>query len=183
MVSESLGLIYGYGGEIEILGSQTARITDISDFFKDILHTNRGNKGNNSISPCDEDTYYCYYELSPDSTVDEATRKSINLLDGILLLPANWNGEGALPFKELLIEACKEIVRLVPVQPEIFPTAAESIQMEYEKASGEYLEFEVTDNKINVFNIDIDGNERSYELRLTEKAGLKDLVRNFYARN
>ncbi len=50
-----------------------------------------------------------------------------------------------------------EILKMLPILPDIFPTFRDSIQFEYEKSDGEYLEFEVFEDKIGVFSLSSDG--------------------------
>ena len=38
-------------------------------------------------------------------------------------------------------------------QPKIFPTGRQTIQLEYEKRNGDYLEFELFEEKVVVFNV------------------------------
>ena len=55
----------------------------------------------------------------------------------------------------------KYLVLRLNIQPEIFPTARGSIQFEYEKETGEYLEFELFDTKLKVLTMGSDGNNYS----------------------
>ncbi|KJE25644.1 hypothetical protein LG52_3208 [Geobacillus kaustophilus] len=43
------------------------------------------------------------------------------------------------------------MIHTVIKQPKLFPTARDSIQLEFEKENGDYLEFELFENKIDVF--------------------------------
>lgn len=98
-------------------------------------------------------------------------------------LPANWNENGALPFSNALIKRCRHIISILDVQPEIFPTGANSIQMEYEKENGEYLEFNIYDDRIDIYRVDSDGSEDEYSIGIQEENMLKKLVGEFYAGN
>lgn len=64
----------------------------------------------------------------------------------------------------MLLNAMK-VLKMLPILPDIFPTFRDSIQFEYEKSNGEYLEFEVFEDKIGVFSLSSDGREK--ELRIT----------------
>lgn len=79
-------------------------------------------------------------------------------------LQDNWNGNGAKAFSTTLIDRCKQIVSNLNVKPAIFPTAKNSIQLEYEKDNGEYLEFEVFEDKVEVFIINSRQNTKEYEI-------------------
>ena len=103
---------------------------------------------------------------------------NLKLIDDIGKLDDNWDGYDAPGFvvKESLIRFCKEIVSCLGFnQPSIFPTARKSIQMEYEKNNGEYLEFEILEiNKISYFQIRTDKQE--IEKELSSIAELKEIV-------
>lgn len=75
---------------------------------------------------------------------------NLQKLNNIKLFKENWNGYNAKPFSDKLIEKCKEIVKKIPdnLQPTIFPTGRNSIQMQYELADNSYLEFEIFLDKI-----------------------------------
>ena len=81
----------------------------------------------------------------------------IELLDEFAQLEDNWNGNGAKPFGESLIRKCKEIVNKLTIIPEIFPVANNSIQLEYEKKDGGYLQFNIFEHEITMFTILEDG--------------------------
>jgi hypothetical protein len=77
---------------------------------------------------------------------DKKMERNINKLERISQLKENWNGYGAKPFPLALIYAAKNLIRKLYFQPQIFPTAAESIQFEFEKDNGDYLEFQFYGN-------------------------------------
>ena len=62
-------------------------------------------------------------------------------LSEIEKLKDNWNDNGASAFSSKLIEKCRGIVMQLASEPFICPTACGSIQFEYEKENGDYLEF------------------------------------------
>lgn len=78
---------------------------------------------------------------------------SLNTIDGISKLEYNWNENGADPIPKKVIDLSKEIIMILDVQPEIFCTANDSIQFEYTKENGDYLEFEIFEDKINVLEV------------------------------
>ena len=84
-------------------------------------------------------------------------------------LKDNWNDNGAKSFSRRLIDRVSELLMVLPIEPQIYPTACESIQLEYEKESGEYLEFEVSENEITVLEIDSSGN-KEFIIPLDNKA-------------
>lgn len=58
-------------------------------------------------------------------------------------LQENWDGAGASSISEHLINTVRGLVLALHVQPEIFPTADGSIQLEFDTKNGDYLEFEI----------------------------------------
>lgn len=87
--------------------------------------------------------------------------KNLNKLSMISNLNDNWNGNGAKSFSLDLVAKCSYIINEIIRQPDIFPTGRNSIQMEYEKANGEYLELEVFEDEI--YFLYVDKNEEETE--------------------
>lgn len=102
---------------------------------------------------------------------------SINRLDEIYALSDNWDGEGASSFSSTIIEAAKEFIRSVSVQPDIFPTLRNSIQLEYENDKNEYLEFEVFEDHIKSFFYDHKDRSIVKEVRTED---VNAIVNDFY---
>ena len=92
-------------------------------------------------------------------------------------LDDNWNHNGAKHFSKDLIEKCEKMLPDFHVTPAIFPTAAESIQMEWEKENGDYLEIEVFLDRCVVFKRYNNGDCSGYEA--TDKE-LKNIVKDFF---
>lgn len=109
--------------------------------------------------------------------------KNIQKLDKIASLPDDWNENSAESFSLSLINKCKNIIYSLPIQPEIFPTADNSIQMEYEKENGEYLEFNIRDDRVDVYQIYADDKEDEYVINKDEAKTIRKVVDGFYARN
>jgi hypothetical protein len=100
------------------------------------------------------------------------------LLDSFCALPDNWNGNSATKFDSKFVEHVKSIVIKLEVSPKTFPTGRGSIQLEYEKKNGDYIEFEIfPNNTINFFSI-VDQTET--EARINENQINQYLLR-FYA--
>lgn len=85
---------------------------------------------------------------------------NLKKLDRFSEYPENWNGYGSVRFSPEVISFARKLIDTLICQPEVFPVANGTIQMEYEKSTGEYLEFVVEiDRSISVFHIDENGNE------------------------
>lgn len=98
-------------------------------------------------------------------------QKNIEKLRSFLALEDNWNGYGARPFQNELIDKCINIINssFIYYQPEIFSTGRNSIQFEYEKADGAYLEIEIYHDRIAILLIDSIGHEfETEDIKLEE---------------
>lgn len=107
--------------------------------------------------------------------------KNLNTLLEIKQLKDNWDQDGAEKFTESLIKKAREIVaNLEDKQPEgIFPTARESIQLEYSNKLNrdDYLEFEIFEDNITSFCIK-NKNYISKENLTIEK--MKSIINDFF---
>lgn len=102
-------------------------------------------------------------------------------MNEIAKLEHNWNNNGANPFSAKLIEKCRGIVMQLAAEPFVCPTACGSIQFEYEKENGDYLEFEIYEDRIEVFLDTTSGGEQEFNLRgISATDKMKQLVVDFY---
>lgn len=104
--------------------------------------------------------------------------KSFSQLKEIELLENNWNNHNSLPFSKSLIDKATNILKKLKYEPEIFPTACNSIQFEYEKEDGEYLEFEVFDDYISILYID--EKSKFKEFNTTNENDVYEYVNKFH---
>lgn len=84
---------------------------------------------------------------------------SYKKLEDILKLENNWNGNKAKRFSNDLINKCKKLLDNLDSEPFIAPCADGSVQFEWEKRNGQYLEFNIYENKIEMFRIYEKGKE------------------------
>lgn len=91
--------------------------------------------------------------------IRDVRRKLHNItnLNIIRTLEENWNDNGALPFPESLVKNCWKVIEDIIRQPKLFPTAAQTITLDYDKDNGEFLQFELFENKIEVLIVSEDG--------------------------
>ena len=99
-----------------------------------------------------------------------------NKLLEIQNLSDNWNGYQAKDFSDCLINKVRSIVSLLEHQPKLFPTGRDSIQLEYEKENGDYLEFEVFSNKVIMLKL-IGSDEVEKEIDETQ---IPQIIYEFY---
>lgn len=111
--------------------------------------------------------------------------KSLERLKDIGNLEQDWNGYGAKPFSDTLIDKCEKIVSLLPVQPSIYPTGRNSIQFQYELSDRSYLEFEIFEKRTMCLQVPkrIYSEAKEMELKEAEDAQIKEIVENFYGRD
>lgn len=89
----------------------------------------------------------------------------------------NWNFNGAEPFDKKLIRKVDKLIHNLSFQPQIFPTAEDSIQLEYDKLNGDHLEFEVFEDRAEVFIYTHNGVQRN---DIIEIGLIKGIVADFY---
>lgn len=103
---------------------------------------------------------------------------SLGILDSFLNLKPNWNCYGAVGFTEIHMDMVKSLVRSLPYQPKIFPTARESVLLEYNKDNGEFISFEIRKNgRIDMFGTYNDG--KTIEVKIN-KEDVIEKIDQFY---
>ena len=91
-----------------------------------------------------------------------ALQNNLHKLDEIKTLKKNWNGNGANPIAKSVIKKIKILIIELDKQPQIFPTANDSIQIEYDGENNSYLELQVNKKRnISYYKIDKYGKEVS----------------------
>ena len=78
-----------------------------------------------------------------ENILSDTKQKNINTILSFKKFASNWNGNGAEPFSENIIQRAFDFINSpeLKFQPNVFPTARQSIQFEYEKSNGDYLFF------------------------------------------
>lgn len=105
---------------------------------------------------------------------------NLRKLSEIRSLKDGWDGNGASAFSTKLIEKVNRILLFLDVQPEVFPTADDSIQLEYDGPNKSYLEFQIFEtDDIEVFCINRDGSEKEWSIKSDIKS-LNGVVKDFY---
>lgn len=169
-----------------------AKSMDVRDNFKnwcgqvyagEIVRISR--PGNNYVYLINQETYEklsvqsrMFSYLSYLNGKDKIS--NLKRLSEIENLPENWNGNGAERISINIIKTVRRLLLNLKYQPEIFPTACNAVQMEWDN-NGEYLEMEVLEDNINVFQIDTDGNEIRKNIS-AENDQVKEIVEGFYDR-
>lgn len=104
---------------------------------------------------------------------------NIKRLSEIEKLSDNWNNNGAGKIPISIIKSVRKLLMTIEFQPEIFPTACDALQLEWENNRDEYLEMEVLEGSVNVFQIDSEGNESQRGIVFDSEV-IKQMVRDFY---
>jgi hypothetical protein len=127
------------------------------------------------------------YQLSPKEKKSRATSGSlikrytenVEKLKRISELKDNWNENGAKAFPKSQIEKVSNILTYLDNQPEIFPTACDSIQLEFDNGKN-HLEIEIFNNdNAETYCVDEDGKE-TFGTVPAEGTKINDFVWRFY---
>lgn len=112
--------------------------------------------------------------------VNEEKLGNLKKLQEIAMLQDNWNANGAEAFSPGLISKVRNIIVFLEIQPEVFPTACGSLQLEYDKQDGAHMEIELTESEsAEVFVIDNEGCESIINIKASIE-GINKVVSDFY---
>lgn len=112
--------------------------------------------------------------------INEEKLDNLKKLEVIAHMGDNWNANGASAFSDRLIKKAMNLVMFLDIQPEVFPTACESIQFEYDKADGSHMEIELNESEnAEVFVVDHNGYERVINISTSIEA-INKVVSDFY---
>ena len=106
---------------------------------------------------------------------------NLKRLSEIEKLPHNWNDNGADKISGNIIKTVRKLLMSLDFQPEVFPTACDAVQLEWDNKNDEYLEMEILEDSINIFQIDSDGGEKQSTIEV-DFAKVNSIVREFYDR-
>ena len=102
-------------------------------------------------------------------------------LEEIKSLKRDWNGNNAKPVPRKIINKTKTILINLDRQPQIFPTANDSIQIEYDGENKSYLELQVTKkNMLSFYKVDKSGKETEGAIPVSSSS-INTLVEEFFA--
>jgi hypothetical protein len=113
-------------------------------------------------------------------TISEEKLENLKKIETIAALNDNWNANGAKAFSPSLIKKVRSIITLLDIQPEVFPTACESLQLEYDKQDGSHMEIELVEgDEAEVFLSDNEGHESLKNIQANFGA-INEVVNDFY---
>jgi antitoxin YefM len=121
-----------------------------------------------------------YYSMLSPSNNDTIKEDNLKKLDEISTLKSGWNGSDAKPLPAGLIKKVRALIKALTIQPEIFPTSLETIQLEFDNSRHDHMEIEVSlSGDAEVFIAPYDDNEYSETIRATA-ATINERVIAFY---
>ncbi len=128
-------------------------------------------------------TYYFSVNVNDASSLPNESNffslnENIRRLNSFSNLKQNWNNNNANPFNDKLIYKAFNILTSLNYSPEVFPTGRDSIQFEFEKDNGDYLEFEIFATKILSFSMI---NDITSEKKLSRINQINRILNQFYA--
>lgn len=98
-------------------------------------------------------------------------------LESFKKLNFNWNLAYANKFDEAFIDKISSQLANIQIQPKVFPTGRNSIQLEYEKENGDYLELEIFEQSVSCLKIK-NNQENEEKINLDN---INTIVNEFYA--
>lgn len=105
---------------------------------------------------------------------------NLNKLEVISKLKQGWNGNGAPAFPATLINKIQMIIEELFIQPEIFPTALQTIQLEFNNSRRDHMEIEIGEaDTAEIFIVRYNG-EEFYEDISSNSEDINRKVREFY---
>ncbi|MCR5117795.1 MAG: type II toxin-antitoxin system Phd/YefM family antitoxin [Lachnospiraceae bacterium] len=101
-------------------------------------------------------------------------------LDIIEKLKPGWNGNQAPAIPAKTITKVRNLINALPIQPELFPTALKSIQLEYDNSRHDHMEIEIGEsNTAEIFIVTYFGDE-TVESVSADISSLQERVLQFY---
>ena len=117
-----------------------------------------------------------------DSESSDNSLKNYNLkkLEQISGFKDNWNGNGAPVIPSVIIKKTRALIKALIIQPEIFPTALETIQLEFDNSRHDHMEIEIGgSDSVEVFVAPYDGSDYCETIRATA-ASINERLESFY---
>jgi len=104
--------------------------------------------------------YTIVIKLAENDDREAAVPESVKKLKEIGELEDNWNGNGATSFSPELLTKVQYILSHIAAEPEVFPTACNSIQLEFERTDGSHMEIEISESgNADIFSVSAEKEE------------------------
>ncbi len=114
--------------------------------------------------------------VSTGSILDD----NMDKLEVIRRLKDGWNGNGAPAFSDEIVDKVVGLVKGVSLQPEIFPTALNTIQLEYDNSRHDHMEIDVGESDVAQIYIFMRNGEERYEEITVDAKKVDRRVKEFY---
>ena len=96
----------------------------------------------------------------PEPAASSVRTDNLNKLESIRNLKDNWNGNAAPAIPPAVTEKVRKLIEALPIQPEIFPTALSTIQLEFDNSRRDHMEIEIgQSNQAEIFIVHYFGAE------------------------
>lgn len=119
-------------------------------------------------------------QINNPKTDDSIRTDNLKKLDEISSLKDNWNGNGAPSIPPALIKKTRALLKSLTMQPELFPTALETIQLEFDNPNHDHMEIEIgLSDQAEVFVAPYNDSEYFETIRSTP-ASINERVATFY---
>lgn len=124
------------------------------------------------------------FNYATGEVVVQSMKQNQNLkkLWDIQMLDDNWNGYNGKAISSIIVETAQKIVQKICIQPQIFPTGRNSIQMQFELEDRSYLEFEIFEEKIICMEVPrrVYSEASFFELQIDDIPEINKIVKEFY---
>ena len=121
--------------------------------------------------------------VTPMRFEDECNRRRdlvAEKLKTIRSFKKNWNGNNAPSFPKRLMDKAENLINGLTIQPEIFPTALCTIQLEYDNARRDHMEIEIgLSDTAEIFIVKYNG-EEIYETIPADADAINAKAGDFY---
>ena len=117
-----------------------------------------------------------------ENSIRFGTSRSHNLekLDSIRSMKDNWNGNGAPAIPKTVTDRVEQLINGLSIQPEIFPTALGTIQLEYDNSRRDHMEIEIDGSDIaEVFVVRFNGEESYADIQVSIDS-INSIAGDFY---
>lgn len=115
------------------------------------------------------------------STPGNVKKYNMEKLEVIRSLKDDWNGNGAEAFNSVFVDKVQELISGLIIQPEVFPTALGTIQLEFDNSRRDHMEIEIGESvDAEVFIVMFNGEEHIENIP-ADAENINTYVSQFYA--
>lgn len=121
-------------------------------------------------------------DIASSHSPGKTSLRNANLqkLDRIEALSDGWNGNGAPAIPAPVLTKTRSLLMSIPIQPEIFPTALSSIQLEFDNSRHDHMEIDINESDyVDIFIVSYMGQETE-ETIPADESSIIERVTQFY---